>query len=351
MVGTPGCRGVDGPIPQPLLMNEETCCLTSLPVSNALFDGALSEGSRQQHCVYGTPSGVPSSFTVTHIQTDRTTNPWLGRRPIVYAHQGGALEAPSSTMFAFRRALLLGCEAFEMDVHRTRDGVLVVAHDDTIDATTNRSGAIAELDWDELRTLDNAYWFVSEEGETRHRPSDAYAHRGRAPHDRAFGIARLEEVLDEFTDVFLNFDIKETSPTVHPYEEQLGALLRRYDRSTDVIVASFHDAALDEFRKHAPEIHTSLGPRDSLAVGFAIQGEGPEVELHPSVVALQLPTHFGRIEILTREFIDGAHQRHLAVHAWTIDDALDMERLLNDGVDGLISDRPSVACAVTRALR
>jgi glycerophosphoryl diester phosphodiesterase len=277
-------------------------------------------------------------------------NPWLLRRPVVYAHQGGALEAPSSTMHAFRRAVALGCEALEMDVHRSRDGVLVVAHDETVNATTNAKGAIADLEWAEIATLDNAYWFVSDHGEVTGKPTSAYEFRGRAPSDRAFGVARLDEVLDEFPNVLLNFDIKETSPTVPPYERELATMLRKYGRATDVIVASFHDSALDDFRAFAPEIHTSLGPRDSLDVGIAIDG-GPEFPRHESMVALQLPTHYGRAEILLEEFIRGAHERSFAVHAWTIDDANTMENLLHKGVDGIISDRPSLAVDVIRQFR
>jgi glycerophosphoryl diester phosphodiesterase len=279
-----------------------------------------------------------------------SVNPWLYRRPLVYAHQGGALEAPSSTMHAFRRAVALGCEALEMDVHRSRDGVLVVAHDETVNATTNGKGAIADLDWPELVALDNAHWFVAGEGEVNGHPSSAYELRGRAPHDRAFGIARLDEVLDEFQNVFLNFDIKETSPAVHPYERDLATMLRKYDRLADVIVASFHDSALDEFREIAPEIHTSLGPRDSLAIGIAID-EGREFQHHESMVALQLPTHYGKAEILNEAFVQGAHERSFAVHAWTIDAAAEMTNLLRCGVDGIITDRPGVAIDVVRQFR
>jgi glycerophosphoryl diester phosphodiesterase len=280
----------------------------------------------------------------------KSVNPWLYRRPLVYAHQGGALEAPSSTMHAFRRAAALGCEALEMDVHRSRDGVLVVAHDETINATTNGKGAIADLDWPELVALDNAYWFVAGEGEVIGHPTTAYGLRGRAPSERAFGIARLDEVLDEFPNVFLNFDIKETSPTVHPYERELATMLRKHDRLTDVIVASFHDSALDEFREFAPEIHTSLGPRDSLTIGIAID-EGREFQRHESMVALQLPTHYGKTEILNEAFVRGAHERAFAVHAWTIDSADEMTNLLRCGVDGIITDRPGVAIDVVRQFR
>jgi glycerophosphoryl diester phosphodiesterase len=250
-------------------------------------------------------------------------------------------------MYAFRRAVELGCEALEMDVHRSRDGVLVVAHDETVHATTNGRGAIADLDWRELAELDNAFWFVSEKGELPGQPTSAYELRGRAPHDRSFGMARLDEVLDEFPNTFLNFDIKETAPMVHPYERELAAMLRKYQRTTDVIVASFHDSALDEFRRIAPEIHTSLGPRDSLAIGLAID-DGPEFDRHESMVALQLPTHFGTIEILHERFIRGAHERSFAVHAWTIDEKPEMHTLLERGVDGIISDRPTVAIEAVR---
>ncbi len=275
-------------------------------------------------------------------------NPWLQRRPIVYAHQGGALEAPSSTLASFHRAVDLGCEALEMDVHCSRDGVLVVAHDDTVDATCDRTGVIAEMDWGDLKGLDNAYWFVDELGAVTGQPTSAYQLRGRAPSAPEFGFARLEDVLEQFPKTYLNFDIKETAPAVAAYEQKLASTLRRFGRSTDVIVASFHDHALDMFRSVAPEIHTSLGPRDSLAIGLAIRGETDEIQLHESCVALQLPTHFGRTEILDAEFVKGAHERMLAVHAWTIDDGEEMKRLLIRGIDGLISDRPSIAVDVVR---
>ena len=277
------------------------------------------------------------------------SNPWLTRRVLSYAHQGGALEAPSSTLFAFRRSISVGCDALEMDVHKTKDGVLVVSHDETVDSTTGSSGVIANLEWADLRLLDNSYWFRGHGAS----PSDrvAYPYRGIAPADRSFGYVQLSEVLDEFTNVFLNLDIKETWPAVRPYEKELASLLRRYERIDDVIVASFHDSALNAFRKAAPEIHTSLGPTDCLTVGVAIRDGGPEPALAASAVALQLPRYFGDEEILDHEFIAGAHDRSLAVHAWTIDDATEMSELIDRGIDGLISDRPSILVSAVGSRR
>ena len=278
-------------------------------------------------------------------------NPWLTRRPLVYAHQGGALEAPSSTMFAFERAVRLGCDALEMDVHRTVDGVLVVSHDETVDQTADRRGKIANLTWEDLKRLDNAHWFVPEVGVPRDRKVSDYVYRGRAPRDRAFGYVRLHDVLDAFPSTFINLDVKATAPQSRPYEVEIAAVLAEHGRGDDVIVASFHDRALASFRAAAPDRPTSLGPDDSLAVGLAIHGEGPEPVLHPSMVALQLPHFFGEIEVVNAAFVAGAHERGLAVHVWTVNDASEIRQLLRLGVDGIITDRPALATTVLADLR
>src|SRR3954452_22918454 len=117
------------------------------------------------------------------LVSDRSNsdNPWLERRVLNYAHQGGAAEAPSSTLFAFDRAVALGAEALEMDVHATSDGELVVCHDATVDATTQTTGAIAAMTLEEVRSLDNAYRFSAD--------GDGLPYRGQAPQDRRFGVA------------------------------------------------------------------------------------------------------------------------------------------------------------------
>ena len=132
---------------------------------------------------------------------------------------------------------------------------------------------------------------------------------------------------------------------VAPYERKLADILRAYDRAEDVIVASFHEDALRAFRRYAPEIHTSLGPDDTVAVGVAIEG-GPLPKLTATMVALQVPEYYESHRIVTKGFVDGAHELGLAVHVWTVDDADDMRRLLDAGVDGLISDVPSVLLGV-----
>ncbi|HZU80672.1 MAG TPA: glycerophosphodiester phosphodiesterase family protein, partial [Acidimicrobiales bacterium] len=192
----------------------------------------------------------------------RSGNPWTARRVITYAHQGGAWEAPSSTLFAIARAIELGATGIELDVHATADRHLVVCHDATVDRTTERSGTIASMTLAELQALDNAYWFAPGADVTPGLPEDGYPYRGRAPADRSFGVATLHEALeliDGHPGVAVNLDIKQTAPAVEPYEEALARVLAEHRVADRVIVASFLDAATDAFHAVAPDVATSAG--------------------------------------------------------------------------------------------
>jgi glycerophosphoryl diester phosphodiesterase len=271
-------------------------------------------------------------------------NPWLERRVLSYAHQGGAKEAPSSTLLALRQAVAAGADALELDVHASSDRHLVVCHDATVDRTTNGHGAIAELTLEELQALDNGFWWVPGEVVATGRPDAEYVYRGRAPLDPSLRIATLREVLEEFPRTFLNLDIKQTAPTVKPYEVELARLLREFERSDDVIVASFLDGATEAFSAAAPEIHTSYGTLATAAFWQAVQdGSDPPTTKH---VALQVPPSVEAITLVNDRFVDVAHRHGVAVHVWTIDDADEMARLIDLGVDGIMTDRPTVLATV-----
>jgi glycerophosphoryl diester phosphodiesterase len=269
---------------------------------------------------------------------------WLDRRVIAYAHQGGAWEGPSSTLYAIAMALEAGATAIELDVHATADGQLVVCHDPTVDRTTDGSGRIAELTYDEVRALDNAYRWAPGADVSPGLEPDRYPFRGRAPADRRFGVARLEEVLGEFPGVLLNLDIKQTAPAVAPYEEALATVLRRHGRVDDVIVASFIDRATDAFSSFAPEIPTSAGTGAVATFYQSVRdGEEPAAMRH---VALQVPASHSGVTLVDEPFVEAAHRAHLAVHVWTIEEEPEMERLCRLGVDGIITDRPSALVKV-----
>ncbi len=271
-------------------------------------------------------------------------SPWLERRVIAYAHQGGAWESPSSTLHAIAHALEAGATGIELDVHATADGELVVCHDATVDRTTPATGTIASFTLAELRQLDFSHWWIPGADVTPGRPAEDYPFRGRAPEDPSFGIATLREVLERFPGVVLNLDIKQTAPVVAPYEEALARLLAEFGRSDDVIVASFLDPATDAFRRFAPVVPTSAGTTATAEAWRAVQaGEGvPEMP----AVAYQVPERQGDLVVVDERFVAAAHEAGKAVHVWTVNDTESMERLLGLGVDGIISDLPTNLCGV-----
>ena len=266
-------------------------------------------------------------------------NPWLERRVIAYAHQGGAWEWPSSTLFAMRKSVEAGATAIELDVHATKDGELVVCHDATVERTTNGHGAIAQMTLEEVRSLDNAYWFVPGADATVGLAPAAYPYRGRAPEDPDFRVATLAEVLEQFPDVVLNLDIKQTAPAVVSYEEPLARLLAAYGRGDDVIVASFLDLATERFRAHAPGIPVSAGTLATAQFWRAVHegGDAPA----PAAVAFQVPERHGDVLVVDDLFVRAAHRAGVAVHVWTVNDEGSMRRLVDLGVDGIITDLPT----------
>lgn len=281
-------------------------------------------------------------------------NPWLERRVLAYAHQGGAWEAPSSTLYAIRAALASGATAIELDVHATADGELVVCHDATVDRTTDGTGAIAAMTLAELRRLDNAYWFVpGADAMAGLAPCD-YPFRGRAPEDPDFRIPTLREVLEQFPGVLLNLDVKQTAPAVEPYEEALARLLAEFGRRDDVIVASFSDEATARFAALAPDVPTSAGMAATAEFWRAVQAGDPAPPIPVAVsgrpVAFQVPEVYGEARVVDRRFVDAAHAAGAAVHVWTVDDEASMRRLVGAGVDGIITDVPTVLSRVLTEL-
>lgn len=271
----------------------------------------------------------------------------MERRVLNYAHQGGAKEAPSSTMLALQQSVAAGADALELDVHATADRQLVVCHDATVDRTTDGTGAIADLALADMAELDNAYWWVPGEVVAPGRDDQEYVYRGRAMFETTLRIATLREVLEQFRGVFLNLDIKQTSPAVAPYEALLADLLREFGRIDDVIVASFSDAATDAFSAAAPEIHTSFGAAGTAMFWQAVQdGATPAPSRH---VALQVPSNFQGITVVDEPFVAAAHRLGVAVHVWTIDEPEEMQHLVDLGVDGIMTDRPSILDEILRS--
>lgn len=254
-------------------------------------------------------------------------------RPAVIAHQGGDGLRPGNTLLAFDHADSLGVDVLEMDVHQTRDGVLVLMHDATVDRTTNGQGDITGMDFAALRQLDAAW----------HWPFD-----GTAPwRGQGVTVPALHEVLDAYPRQRFNIEIKQENPSIGV---ALCALLREKQVQDQALIASFHRRAMLDFRLACPEVATSAHRYE--VMGFVVaEGIGLPGLHRPVAHALQVPLQQYGIELTSNARLAAAHQIDLYVDAWTLNDAASIEAAYRRGVDGVITDRPDIALAVRSRLR
>lgn len=249
----------------------------------------------------------------------------------VIAHQGGNHLWPDDTMVAFENAVAIGVDALEMDVHATSDGVLVVIHDESVDRTTNGTGLVKEMTYAELGELDAAYnW-------PHHIETDDHPYRGQGVR-----IPTLEEVLRAFPDVPMTIEIKQADP---PVVTEFGELLQRFDREQNTIVASFHPEVMRDFREQFPDFATS-GVEPEIRAFYVMKTIFAGWLYPPPMEAFQVPETSGSLEVITPRFVRAAHRRGINVQVWTVNDAESMRRVLDAGVDGIITDRPDLLLEV-----
>jgi glycerophosphoryl diester phosphodiesterase len=243
---------------------------------------------------------------------------------LVMAHRGGEKVWPSNTLVAFERALALGADVLEMDIHSTADGVLVIRHDPIVDTTTNGSGAIASLTLEQIKKLDAGYTWTGDGGQT-------FPYRGLG-----ITIPTLEEVLQAFPQARLNIDIKPQEPQV---VDTFYNILRAYNRLEQVMVGSFHTHQIRRFRTLSPQTPTAADPNETRLFYF-LSLLGLSRFYHPPIIAFQIPEYAGKLHIVTPRFLRAAHDQGIQVHVWTVDEVEDMQRLMAWGVDGLFTDYP-----------
>ncbi len=240
--------------------------------------------------------------------------------PLAFAHRGGTEAAPENSVAAFAAAVELGFRYLETDVHLSADGVVVAAHDEHLDRVSDRSGAIAELAW--------SYIAGARLGGSEPIPS-------------------FEELLRTFPEQRFNVD-----PKSDAVAKPLADLLRRVDAVDRVCIGAFSDSRVRFLREElGPGLCTSAGPRETarlVAASKLPRSAGRAPRTPASFRCLQVPTRHLGVEIVTRRFVETAHLRGLQVHVWTIDDPAEMHRLLDLGVDGIMTDLPSVLRATLR---
>src|SRR5207249_8341911 len=239
--------------------------------------------------------------------------------PRLFGHRGAAGIAPENTMVSFRQALAAGVDYLELDVHGTRDGVVVVIHDSTLERTTNAAGAVRDLSFPEIERLDAGFRFVRD---------GTYPFRGQGVR-----VPSLEELLEEFPDVPLNIEIKQTEPSLEP---AVVSLLERKGALERSLLAAEDDQIMRRIRSHASGLATSASfgeVRDFFERCFADRFEG----YAPEARALQIPERFGDIDLVGAQTLAAARRFGLEMHVWTVNEESAIDRLLRLGVDGVMS--------------
>lgn len=238
--------------------------------------------------------------------------------PKVIAHRGASAYAPENTMPAFELAYNMGARGMELDVHLTRDGRIVVIHDDTVDRTSNGSGSVNELTYEELLRLDFS------------KGHEDFNH---------VRIPLLEEVYDfaSQTNMFVNVEVKENAfKDEFIIIDKLFELEKRFNMSQNVSYSSFNHYILRDMKKKSSQTSTGIlyfcGLVDVWEYASRINADA----IHP---------YYGCL--VDTDVISGCHERGIAVRTWTVDDKELISSLVNTGVDSIITNKPDVALVFT----
>jgi glycerophosphoryl diester phosphodiesterase len=259
------------------------------------------------------------------------------QRPLVIAHQGGDGIWPGDTLYAFEKAVEIGADVLEMDAHITKDDQIVLMHDEEVDRTTESTGLVEDLTLPELKQLDAAYKWSNDDGKT-------FPYRGQG-----IQVPTLNEIFQKFPEMRYVIEIKLTE---NPIDKPLCDLIRKYSMQNKVVIASFHDEAMQNFREACPEVATSASRGE--VTKFVLLGKvflsGLVAPQYESIQPPYNPSESMNIPIMTKRFIREAHAKNIKVEPWTVDNPQLMKQYIEWGVDGIMTDRPDLMIEVLKEL-
>ncbi|MBQ7343927.1 MAG: hypothetical protein IJW53_04080 [Clostridia bacterium] len=286
-----------------------------------------------------------------------------GDLPIIVAHRGGRDEFPQNTLEAFYNAYSIDKNVImETDVNLTKDGVLILLHNELLDGTTNVTGLASDWNYTDLieQRVDFGYdnptedtvlagerEYFTVDGERR-LPTDVSYPEGVEPRDTEIYLATtLEELLVAFPENRISVEIKQSGEIGLKAVAEAIRLLEKYDAFDRVILASFHSEIFDEFKRLQKQ---DLVPDEfmyspgimGIAKYFAMMTLGIDSLYLDKIAVLQIPMEEYGFNFATKRLIDVAHEHNLAVHYWTIDDEDEMRLLIEIGADAIMTDNPSV---------
>lgn len=239
----------------------------------------------------------------------------------IWAHRGAVEFAPENTLPAFRKAIELGAQGIELDVQRTRDGHLVILHDETVERTSNGTGAVVDLTLDELRRFDFSSRYAGYEGSP---------------------IPTLREVLELLapTDLRLNIELKDTLEPYQGMPLEAKALVDEYGMAQRVVYSSFNHYGLATLRDVVEPENLGLLYLGGLFEPWRYAQWFGAGALHP-----------GRLALRDEELIANCHDAGIAIHVWTVNDEATVAHLAAQGIDAIITDYPDRALAALEGKR
>jgi len=253
-------------------------------------------------------------------------------RPIILAHRGGAHLEPEHTMLAFEKSAQLGVDGFEIDIRLTKDEEIIVFHDATVDRTTEGYGSVSEMTLAEINALNHGYQFEDLTG--------AFPYR-----EQKVDVVTLRELLESYPNMLINIDIKDAPDT---YEgslmpSKLWRLIEELGVEDRVVVTSFYGEQIDRFNLYAQN-QVALGAGESdVRKAFASFSSQFGHLYHPKVDVFQIPPKSGVVSLDSPKFIQFLSNLNIPVHYWTINDLVTMNKLIHNGAQGIITDRPDIA--------
>ncbi len=292
-------------------------------------------------------------------------NPMLTERdiPILIAHGGGNKEFPDNTLEAFYNAYSVDPNVMmETDVSITKDGVVILSHDTTLDRKTNVTGAIADWNYADLMAQKVDFGYTNPtndddqlDGERKHfadidgvekYPTDVPYPDGVTPRDeKVFLATTLEELITTFPENRINVEIKQSGELGFKALKEILRLLEVHDAFDRVVLASFHEELYDEYKrlqkeKEVPAEFMYSPANDAATTFFILQLLKLDVFFTDGMCVFQLPMSQKGFDLATKAFVKAAHRNNLAVHYWTINDVEDMKWLMEIGADGIMTDYP-----------
>ncbi|MBO8442960.1 MAG: glycerophosphodiester phosphodiesterase [Spirochaetes bacterium] len=255
---------------------------------------------------------------------------FLEPMPRVIAHRGDSRNYPENTLPAFESAVRMGIDVVETDIHLTKDGVLVIWHDPTLERNTDGRGRIEDHTLEELRRFDAGYTFTQDGGRT-------FPFRGKGVR-----ICTLAEALEHCPGQRFNIDLKTKCPEI---VDEFIKVIREHDAVDRVVGASFHLSNLKRLRRLAPDFLTSVTTAEVVPLLFR-QKTHTLPKAFKRKIIFQIPMAAGPVKVVTPAFVKAMHQRGAVVMVWTINDEETMRRLFAMGVDSVMTDDPALVIKV-----